>query len=135
MQVLCCVSLFTTPWTAANQASLSLFDLLPVQGTFKGLSQHHNLKASILRCSAFFTVQLISACDYWENHSFDYVDPEINEAKERTGNSPSHCSQSRKVLLSGFFSQFLRVLCLFFLPSTTKDFGFYIKNKHKTLRN
>ena len=33
-------------------------DLLAVQGTLKSLIQHHSLKASILRCSAFFTVQL-----------------------------------------------------------------------------
>ena len=33
-------------------------DLLTVQGTLKSLLQHHNSKASILRCSAFFTVQL-----------------------------------------------------------------------------
>ena len=33
-------------------------DLLPVQGTLKSLLQHHSSKASILRCSAFFTVQL-----------------------------------------------------------------------------
>ena len=33
-------------------------DLLAVQGTLKSLLQHHNSKASILRCSAFFTVQL-----------------------------------------------------------------------------
>ena len=33
-------------------------DLLAVQGTCKSLFQHHNSKASILRCSAFFTVQL-----------------------------------------------------------------------------
>ena len=33
-------------------------DLLAVQGTLKSLLQHHNLKASILQCSAFFTVQL-----------------------------------------------------------------------------
>ena len=33
-------------------------DLLAVQGTFKGLLQHHNSKALILRHSAFFTVQL-----------------------------------------------------------------------------
>ena len=32
--------------------------LLAVQGTFKSLLQHHRSKASILRCSAFFTVQL-----------------------------------------------------------------------------
>ena len=33
-------------------------DLLAVQGTLKSLLQHHNSKASILRWSAFFTVQL-----------------------------------------------------------------------------
>jgi len=33
-------------------------DLLAVQGTLKTLLQHHSSKASILRCSAFFTVQL-----------------------------------------------------------------------------
>ena len=33
-------------------------DLLTVQGTLKSLLQHHSSKASILRCSAFFTVQL-----------------------------------------------------------------------------
>ena len=33
-------------------------DLLPVQGTLKSLLQHHSSKASILRCSAFFIVQL-----------------------------------------------------------------------------
>ena len=34
------------------------FDLLAVQETFRSLLQHHNSKASILWCSAFFTVQL-----------------------------------------------------------------------------
>ena len=34
------------------------FDLLAVQGTFKCLLQHHNLKASILQHSVFFMVQL-----------------------------------------------------------------------------
>ena len=33
-------------------------DLLTVQGTLKSLLQHHSSKASILRCSAFFIVQL-----------------------------------------------------------------------------
>ena len=32
------------------------FDLLAAQGTLKSLFQHHSLKASILRCSAFFIV-------------------------------------------------------------------------------
>ena len=34
------------------------WDLLAVQGTLKSLIQHHSSKASILRCSAFFIVQL-----------------------------------------------------------------------------
>ena len=34
------------------------FDPLAVQGTLKGLLQHHSSKASIFRCWAFFTVQL-----------------------------------------------------------------------------
>ena len=34
------------------------FDLLPVQGTFKHLLQHHNSKASILQPPAFFMLQL-----------------------------------------------------------------------------
>ena len=33
-------------------------DLFAVQGTFKSLLQHHSSKASLLQCSAFFTVQL-----------------------------------------------------------------------------
>ena len=33
-------------------------DLLAVQGTRKSLLQHHSSKASILRCSAFFIIQL-----------------------------------------------------------------------------
>ena len=34
------------------------FDLLAIQGTLKSLLQHRSSKASILLCSAFFTVQL-----------------------------------------------------------------------------
>ena len=37
---------------------LDWLDLLAVQGTLKSLLQHHSSKASIFRCSAFFTVQL-----------------------------------------------------------------------------
>ena len=33
-------------------------DFLTVQGTLRSLLQHHSSKASILQCSAFFTVQL-----------------------------------------------------------------------------
>ena len=51
------------------------FDLLAVQGTLKGLLQHHNSKVLVLRHSAFLMVQLfISIHDYWKNHSFGDTD-------------------------------------------------------------
>ena len=37
---------------------MDCLDLLAVQGTLKSLLQHHSSKASVLWCSAFFTVQL-----------------------------------------------------------------------------
>ena len=37
-------------------------DLLAVQGTLKSYLQHHSSKASILRCSALFIVQLSHPC-------------------------------------------------------------------------
>ena len=37
---------------------MDCLDLLAVQGTFKSLLQHHSSKASILRRSAFFIVEL-----------------------------------------------------------------------------
>ena len=49
-------------------------DLLAVQGTLKSLLQHHSSKASILRCSAFFTVQLSHPYIRWKNHSLDQTD-------------------------------------------------------------
>ena len=36
---------------------IAWFHLLAVPGTLKSLLQHHNLKASVLECSAFFMVQ------------------------------------------------------------------------------
>ena len=52
------------------------FDLLAVQGTLKSLLQHHNLKATILWCSASLMVQVshLSVHDYWKNHSSDYME-------------------------------------------------------------
>ena len=47
------------------------FDLLAVQGTLKSLLQHHSSKASILRCTAFFTVQFSQPYMTTGNHSFD----------------------------------------------------------------
>ena len=37
---------------------MDCLDLLAVQGILKSLLQHHSSKASVLWCSAFFTVQL-----------------------------------------------------------------------------
>ena len=47
-------------------------DLPAVQGTLKSLLQHHSSKASILRCSDFFTVHSTSIRDHWKNHSLDW---------------------------------------------------------------
>ena len=38
--------------------TIDWLDLLAVQGTLKSLLQHHNLKGSVLWCTAFFIVQL-----------------------------------------------------------------------------
>ena len=47
-------------------------DLLAVQGTLKSLLQHHSSKASFLRCSAFFIVQLSHPyMTTGKNHRFD----------------------------------------------------------------
>ena len=46
-------------------------DLLAVHRTLKSLLQHYNSKASILRHSNFFTVQLTFIHNYWKNHSLD----------------------------------------------------------------
>ena len=73
----CWRSLLRVPWTARRSSQSILkeispgcsleglisfrmdrLDLLAVQGTLKSLLQHHSSKASILRHSAFFTVQL-----------------------------------------------------------------------------
>ena len=66
------------------------FDLLAVQEALKNLLQDHNLKTSILRCSA------PSVHDYWKNHSFDYTDL---------------CQQSD---ISAFFIYLCREAILFF---------------------
>ena len=55
---------FTFSISSSNEYSglisfrVDWFDFLAVQGTLKSLLQHHSSKASILQCSAFFTVQL-----------------------------------------------------------------------------
>ena len=46
-------------WSGLISFRIDWLDLLAVQGTLKSLLQHHSSKASILRHSAFFTVQLL----------------------------------------------------------------------------
>ena len=48
----------TNEYSGLISFRIDWFDLLAVQGTLKSLLQHHSLKSSILRCSAFFMVQL-----------------------------------------------------------------------------
>jgi len=51
------------------------FGVLAVRGTIKSLPLHHRLKASVLWCSAFFMIELLTSVhDYWKNHSSDYMD-------------------------------------------------------------
>ena len=58
------IGVFTVNISPSNEYSglisfrMDWLDLLAVQGILKSLLQHHSSKASILRCSAFFTVQL-----------------------------------------------------------------------------
>ena len=59
-------------YSGLSSFRIDWFGLLTVQGTLKSLFPHHSSKASILRRSAFFMVQLLH--DYWKNHSFDYRD-------------------------------------------------------------
>ena len=48
----------TNEYSGPISFRIDWLDLLAVQGTLKSLLQHHSSKASILRCSAFFMVQL-----------------------------------------------------------------------------
>ena len=75
--------LFTSGWQSIPSKEYSglisfridWFDLLAFQGTLKSLHQHHSLKGSVLRCSAFFYCPALTFThDYWENHSFVYTD-------------------------------------------------------------
>ena len=56
-----CVSFSISPsneYSGVISFRMDWLDLLTVQGTLKSPLQHHSSKASVLRCSAFFTVQL-----------------------------------------------------------------------------
>ena len=50
-------SLFINEYSELISFRMDWLDLLAIQGTLNSLLQHHISKASVLRCSAFFTVQ------------------------------------------------------------------------------
>ena len=54
----------STEYSGLISFTMDWLDLLAVQGTLKSLLQHHNLKASILQCSAFFMVQIYFPLNY-----------------------------------------------------------------------
>ena len=58
-------------YTGLISFRMDWLDLLAVQGTLKSLLQHHSSKASILRCSAFFVVQLSHPYITTGKNSFD----------------------------------------------------------------
>ena len=76
-----------------------VLDLLAVQGTLKSLLQHRSSKASILWCSAFFTVQL----------SHPYM---------TTGKTIALVRQTFVSQVMSLFSNMLSRLVIAFLPST-----------------
>ena len=51
-------SVLSNEHSGLSSFRMDWLDLLALQGTLKSLLQHHRSKASILRLSAFFTVQL-----------------------------------------------------------------------------
>ena len=56
----CSLSFSTSPsneYSGLISLRIDWFALLAIQGTLKSLPQHHSSNASILQCSAFFTVQ------------------------------------------------------------------------------
>ena len=65
---------FSNEYSGLISFRIEWLDLLAVQRTLKSRLQHHNSKASILQCLAFFMVQLTSVHDCWKNYSFDYMD-------------------------------------------------------------
>ena len=49
---------FSSDYSGMISLKIDWFDLLAVQASLRSLLQHHSSKASILWCSAFFTIQL-----------------------------------------------------------------------------
>ena len=57
-------------------------DLLAVQGTLKSFLQHHKSINSLVLCF-LYSPTLTSIHDYWENHSFDYMNLNPEYSLER----------------------------------------------------
>ena len=79
-------------------------DLLAVQGTLKSLLQHHTSKASVLQCSAFFTVQL----------SHPYM---------TTGKTIALTRRTLDGKVMSLLLNILSRLVIIFLPRCCSDFG------------
>ena len=60
-------------WIFRVDFSLGLTHLLAFQGTLKRLLQHQSSKVSLLQYSPSYGPALTSIHDYWQNHSFDYL--------------------------------------------------------------
>ena len=75
---------------------IDLFGCLAVQGAVKSLlQQDHNLKASILWCSAFFLVQLSHL--YTKNHSFDFCQIFVSKMMSMPFNTTRFVIQSNSI--------------------------------------
>ena len=83
------------------------FDPLAVQGTLKSLLQHHNLKASILWCSAFSMVQLseyqltANCLDPCPSPALRYLCLTCWDPHRHRSHSPAHYPQSSVLLMKG----------------------------------
>ena len=88
---------------------MDCLDLLAVQGTLKSLLQHHSSKASILRCSALFIVQL----------SHPYMTTGITIALTR----PTFVGKVMSLLLN-----MLSRLVITFLPRNIRLFNFWLQS-------
>ena len=64
-------SVSVLPRNSQDWSPLGLTGLISLKS--KSLLQYHNLKASVLQCSAFFYGPTLTyVYGYWKNHSFDY---------------------------------------------------------------
>ena len=80
------------------------FDLFALQGTLKGLLQHHSSKASFLPCSAFFMVQLsylyMTTGDTIALSIWTFVTLNENECGSRPNHLYTNCFQKGYLLLN-----------------------------------